>query len=113
MEECRAEAVALYRKSPRRSSQANLANLSFTVSSNHDILSIFKFETEEDCNKLVYYTFLSMARAGIVRPFSQLFPCSTLTNNPSAIAGVVRPCDAEARPGAYGVSFSPSASAPC
>lgn len=56
-----------------------LANFSFAVSSNRNILSIFKFETQEDCDKLVYYTFLSMARAGIVCPLLPLFRYQMLT----------------------------------
>ena len=35
------------------------------VASNRDILKIFGFETDEDAEKLTYYTFLSMARAGV------------------------------------------------
>lgn len=37
------------------------------MSSNREILSIFKFDSQEDADKLVYYTFLVMARAGVVR----------------------------------------------
>ncbi|KAL8283979.1 hypothetical protein RQP46_005092 [Phenoliferia psychrophenolica] len=47
MEECRAEAVALF------------------LASNQDILNIFKYTTKEDSEDLIYYTFLLMARAGV------------------------------------------------
>ncbi|GAA5906487.1 hypothetical protein JCM5296_003782 [Sporobolomyces johnsonii] len=47
MEECRAEAVALY------------------LASNREILSIFKYETDQDANDLTYWTFVVMVRAGI------------------------------------------------
>ncbi|KAM0749538.1 aflatoxin-detoxifizyme [Meredithblackwellia eburnea MCA 4105] len=46
MEECRAEAVALY------------------LASNQDILDIFKY-TGKDAEDLIYYTFLVMVRAGV------------------------------------------------
>ncbi|KAK4705199.1 dipeptidyl-peptidase III, partial [Phenoliferia sp. Uapishka_3] len=47
MEECRAEAVALY------------------LASNQDILDIFKYTTKQDSEDLIYFTFLLMARAGV------------------------------------------------
>lgn len=47
MEECRAEAVALF------------------LASNRDILNIFKYESDEDAENLIYYTFVVMARAGV------------------------------------------------
>lgn len=48
MEECRAESVALY------------------LASNRDILNIFAYNSDEDAENLIYYTFLVMARAGVV-----------------------------------------------
>lgn len=47
MEECRAEAVALY------------------LASNRAILKLFGFETDDDADNLTYFTFAVMARAGI------------------------------------------------
>jgi len=49
MEECRAEAVALY------------------LASNPEILEIFGYKTKEDQENLTYWTFVVMVRAGIVR----------------------------------------------
>ncbi|SCV74412.1 BQ2448_6844 [Microbotryum intermedium] len=47
MEECRAEAVALY------------------LASNREIQEIFEIKEQKDRDDLVYFTFLSMARAGV------------------------------------------------
>jgi len=49
MEECRAEAVALY------------------LASNPEILEIFGYESKQDKDDLTYFTFVVMVRAGIVR----------------------------------------------
>lgn len=48
MEECRAEAVALY------------------LASNQDILNIFNYTDKQEAEDLVYWTFVVMARAGVV-----------------------------------------------
>lgn len=47
MEECRAEAVALY------------------LASNREILSVFGFNSDQDADDLTYWTFVVMARAGL------------------------------------------------
>lgn len=36
------------------------------MASNRDILNIFKYESDEDAENLIYYTFVVMARAGVV-----------------------------------------------
>jgi dipeptidyl-peptidase-3 len=52
MEECRAEAVAMY------------------LASNSEILEIFGYKTQEEKDDCTYWSFVVMVRAGVVRFFA-------------------------------------------
>ena len=66
MEECRADTVGLYRKSPASTTVSPATHLIRPlVCSNLDILKIFKYTDQQDIDDIQYITFLLTARAGL------------------------------------------------
>jgi len=83
MEECRAETVALYRKSKIFSHSCTITEPESSVASNPTILKIFgasltfsyrlcysltsrpQYTDQKTCDDIVYLTFLIMARSGL------------------------------------------------